>query len=151
MSAIIPGLEDLDLSTPAERKAAAIQREVHAATLGVALGEQDPTGRSQHEPGAKVDAGKPRPALVLGEFARALSEVVKIGSIGAAKYTPRGWLSVPNGQERYADAAFRHQLEVWQGRKLDDGPGGTGGRHKAQVIWNLLAELELELRAEEGV
>jgi len=108
--------------------------------------EYDPNGIPANAPGSKLDAGKPRPALVLGDFSRALAEVVKIGSFGAAKYTPSGWLSVPHGRERYADAAFRHQLEVWQGRRLDDGPGGTGGLHKAQVIWNLLAELELELR-----
>lgn len=108
--------------------------------------EADPTGKSQHEPGAKADAGKILPALVLGEFAHALEAVVRVGTKGARKYTPRGWLTVPNGQERYAEAAFRHQLEVWKGNRLDDGEGGTGELHKAQVIWNLLAELELELR-----
>lgn len=108
--------------------------------------EADPTGKDQHQPGAKVDAGKILPALVLGEFARALEAVVRVGTKGARKYTPRGWLEVPNGQERYAEAAFRHQLEVWKGNRLDDGEGGTGELHRAQVIWNLLAELELELR-----
>lgn len=108
--------------------------------------EVDPTGRNANAPGAKLDAGKQRPALVLGEFARALEAVVEVGTVGATKYTPRGWLEVPNGQERYADAAFRHQLKVWKGERVDDGPGGTGKLHKAQVIWNLLAELELELR-----
>lgn len=133
MSAIIiPGLEDIELAPP-----------------GIVY-EKDPTGRSQHEPGAKVDAGKIRPALVLGEFSRALEHVVRVGSKGAQKYTPRGWLDVPNGVERYADAAFRHQLKVWQGLVYDSDEGGTGERHKAQVIWNLLAELELELRAEEA-
>lgn len=34
--------------------------------------EHDPTGRSAHEPGAKLDAGKPRCGLVLGGFSRAL-------------------------------------------------------------------------------
>jgi len=110
------------------------------------LTEEDPNGIPANAPGSKLDAGKLRPALVLGEFSRALTEVVKIGTYGAAKYTPRGWLSVENGRERYADAAFRHQLAVWRGEEVDDGPGGTGGLHKAQVIWNLLAELELELR-----
>lgn len=112
------------------------------------MAEADPTGKDQHQPGAKVDAGKILPALVLGEFARALEAVVRVGTKGARKYTPRGWLEVPNGQERYAEAAFRHQLEVWKGNRLDDGEGGTGELHKAQVIWNLLAELELELRNE---
>lgn len=111
--------------------------------------EADPNGVPANAPGSKLDAGKPRPALVLGEFSRALSAVVDIGTFGASKYTPKGWVSVPDGQERYADAAWRHQLKVWKGEKFDNGKGGTGGLHKAQVIWNLLAELELELRAEE--
>ena len=113
--------------------------------------EADPSGRALNQAGAKADAGKLLPRLVLGEFARALTEVVRIGTYGARKYTPRGWVSVPNGRERYAEAADRHQLEVNKGNRVDDGPGGTGGLHKAQVIWNLLAELELELReAERG-
>lgn len=112
-------------------------------------GEADPNGLHLNQAGAKADSGKLLPRLVLGEFARALTEVVRIGTYGARKYSPRGWLSVPNGRERYAEAADRHQLEVNKGNRLDDGPGGTGGMHKAQVIWNLLAELELELREEE--
>lgn len=132
------------------------QMTLNGWQLFIKQAEADPNGKSAHEAGSKLDAGKDRPALVLGEFPRALAEVVKIGTFGAKKYTPRGWLTVPNGRERYADAAWRHQLEVWRGRTWDtdnglqDGPtkekGGTGGRHKAQVIWNLLAELELELR-----
>jgi hypothetical protein len=113
-------------------------------------GEADPSGVSANTPGAKLDSGKLRPRLVLGEFSRALTEVVKVGTKGAEKYSPRGWLSVPNGRERYAEAADRHQLKVNQGVTFDDGPGGTGERHKAQVIWNLLAELELELREAEN-
>lgn len=108
--------------------------------------EADPTGRAQNAPGAKMDAGKLLPRLVLGEFAHALEAVAEVGTVGARKYTPKGWLSVPNGEERYAEAAMRHQLEVWKGNPVDNGPGGTGKLHKAQVIWNLLAELELELR-----
>lgn len=34
--------------------------------------ESDPHGKSQHDPGAKLDAGKLRAALVLGGFANAL-------------------------------------------------------------------------------
>lgn len=112
--------------------------------------EADPNGISQNAPGAKLDAGKLLPRLVLGEFARALEAVAEVGTVGARKYTPRGWLEVPNGQDRYAEAAMRHQIAVWKGKRLDDGVGGTGKLHKAQVLWNLLAELELELRREEA-
>lgn len=118
-------------------------------TVKEQAGEADPSGISASTPGAKLDAGKLLPRLVLGEFARALTEVVKVGTKGARKYSPRGWLTVDNGIERYAEAADRHQLEVNKGVVFDSGPGGTGERHKAQVIWNLLANLELELREEE--
>jgi hypothetical protein len=75
-----------------------------------------------------------------------LEEVAKITTIGAKKYTPNGWTTVPDGEERYMDAFTRHMLALGQGEVLDDGPGGTGCMHKAGMIWNLLAALELELR-----
>lgn len=108
--------------------------------------ESDPSGKDPHMPGAKVDAGKNRVWLCVSGFSRALEEVSKITTAGATKYTPNGWVSVENGQERYMDAFGRHLLELGKGNKFDDGPGGTGGLHKAQMIWNLLASLELELR-----
>ena len=51
--------------------------------------EQDPNGKSPHELGAKLDAGKIRPGLVLGGFARALlgqrdPALVSARAIGAA-------------------------------------------------------------------
>jgi len=108
--------------------------------------EADPNGIPQNAPGAKNDAGKLLPDLVLGEFAHALEEVVRVGTIGARKYTPRGWLEVPDGQARYREAAGRHKLALQKGAVWDDGEGGTRRLHKGQVIWNLLAELELEIR-----
>lgn len=111
--------------------------------------EATPDGIDMNKAGAKADAGKLLPRLVLGEFARALEQVVEVGTKGARKYTPRGWLKVKNGRDRYAEAADRHQLAVNKGIVYDDGEGGTGCYHKAQVIWNLLAEFELELRQKE--
>lgn len=49
--------------------------------------ESDQTGRNPSESGAKLDAGKPRLGLVLCGFARALQEVGKVGTFGAAKYS----------------------------------------------------------------
>lgn len=54
------------------------------------MNEHDPTGRDAHAPGAKLDAGKPLPALVLGNFAAGLMEVVQAGTDGARKYTTNG-------------------------------------------------------------
>ena len=106
--------------------------------------ERDPNGKNQHEPGAKLDAGKLRAGLVLGGFARALQEVSRVGTHGAAKYTDNGWATVPNGINRYTDAMLRHYMDECMGEKYDrDLPGLL---HAAQVAWNALARLELMLR-----
>ena len=112
--------------------------------------EQDPNGVSAHQPGSKLDAGKLRPWLMMSGFARALNAVAEVTTKGAEKYTPNGWISVPNGEERYMEGFCRHALALGRGEKYDLGPGGTGCLHKAQMIWNLLASLELELRDAEA-
>jgi len=153
--------------------------------------ERDPNGLDQHAPGAKLDAGKPRPALVLGAFAPALVDVlnpgelfrpvtvgtigderlkalvdlancvhfsaavrahihkelltnaeekllavVDVGTYGAAKYSPNGWLNVPDGKRRYGEAAVRHRLKELAGEALDP---ESGLPHAAHYLWNLLA------------
>ena len=110
--------------------------------------EHDPRGLDPQVPGAKLDAGKVRVWLMMAGFARALHEVARVTTAGAAKYTPNGWMEVPEGKERYMDAFGRHALALGRGEVFDDGPNGTGCRHKAQMICNLLASLELELREE---
>jgi hypothetical protein len=108
--------------------------------------ELDPNGIDQHAPGAKVDAGKPLVWLMISGFSRALMAVAEVTTKGAMKYTPNGWVSVPDGQRRYMEGFARHSLALGRGEVFDTGPGGTGCMHKAQMIWNLLASLELELR-----
>jgi hypothetical protein len=107
------------------------------------FGELDPNGKDAHEPGAKLDHGKPRVGLVLGDFAKALLEVAKVGTYGANKYTDHGWLSVPNGVERYTDALGRHLLYEASGELRDK---DTGLMHAAHAAWNALARLELMLK-----
>ena len=108
--------------------------------------EADPTGRDQHTSGAKLDAGKVRPALVLGGFARALLEVSKVGTFGATKYTDNGWMEVPNGESRYDDAKLRHWLTEKAGKPTDP---DTNLIHAAHEAWNALARLDLILREQE--
>ena len=91
--------------------------------------------------GKKEDAGKGRHALVLGDFKRALNEVVKVGTEGAKKYEDSNWLLVENGIERYTDAQYRHLLEG-KGINKED----FGLLHAAHTAWNALAALELILR-----
>lgn len=108
--------------------------------------EKDPAGLGQHQPGAKLDAGKPRPALVLGGFARALTAVVAVGTFGAAKYTDMGWVSVDKGVERYDDATLRHWLKEKCGEVIDK---DSELEHAAHTAWNALARLDLLIRERE--
>jgi len=108
--------------------------------------EFDPNGLDAHAPGAKLDAGKPRPALVLGGFARALLEVSKVGTYGAVKYTENGWMEVENGVNRYDDADLRHWLYEKVGQEEDP---DTELLHAAHKAWNSLARLDLLLRQRE--
>ena len=104
--------------------------------------EATPDGIDQHAPGAKLDAGKLRPALVLGGFANALLAVTKVGTDGAAKYTDNGWREVANGFKRYSDAEGRHRLYREAGETHDK---LSGSLHLAHEAWNALAKLELYL------
>lgn len=112
----------------------------------VAAVESDPSGLNAHAPGAKLDAGKPRPGLVLGGFARALLAVTRIGSYGAIKYTDNGWMEVSNGVERYDDAKLRHWLYEKSGIECDP---DTNELHAAHEAWNALARLDLIIRNKE--
>lgn len=104
--------------------------------------DHDPTGRAQHEAGAKLDGGKTRASLVLGGFSRALEHVAMVGTYGAAKYTDNGWRAVPAGRERYTDAMLRHLLAEAQGLECDP---ESQLLHAAHAAWNALARLELML------
>lgn len=110
------------------------------------VAEADRYGVKQHEAGAKLDAGKPMCALVLGDFSRALMKVAEVGTFGATKYTPHGWLSVQDGISRYADAGMRHKLKYNMGEIIDP---DSKLEHKAHEAWNILAEYELMLRENE--
>lgn len=104
--------------------------------------ERDPHGKDPHQPGAKLDADKPRAWLMLQGFGQALTAVADVTTKGAAKYTPDGWRHVANGSNRYMEAFARHALALARGEQIDP---DTGCLHKAQMAWNLLASLELDM------
>ena len=106
--------------------------------------ETDPNGIDAHTPGAKLDGNKPLPWLCIAGFSNALQSVADVTTVGAIKYTPNGWMQVPNGESRYMEAFGRHMLALGTGQIVDK---DTQCYHKAQMIWNLLASLELEIRA----
>jgi len=105
--------------------------------------EADPNGFSAHTPGAKLDDGKVMAWLCVSGFSRALFAVADVTTKGAVKYTPNGWRHVPNGEARYKEAMVRHLLALGSGESIDK---DTGCLHLAQVAWNALAALELQLQ-----
>lgn len=102
------------------------------------FGKIDPTGKNQHETGAKLDYGKIRMGLIMEGFAPALREVAKIGTFGANKYTDNGWKDVPNAKARYTDAMYRHLNIEAMGEEIDP---DSNELHAAHAAWNALARL----------
>jgi len=94
------------------------------------------------EKGVKLDEGKPRLDLVLGDFADALWCVGAVGTYGANKYTDKGWQEVENGLERYGNAMLRHYFNYKKGLMFDD---ESGLAHLGHMAWNALAILQLYL------
>lgn len=109
--------------------------------------EKDPSGKDSSTPGAKLDAGKVRPSLILSSMPRAILAVAEVGTFGAEKYSKDGWLMVDNGIERYTDAMDRHRLYAGI-----DGPFDPQSKllHAAHEAWNALARLELMLQHTEA-
>lgn len=110
------------------------------------MAETDPNGIPQHEPGAKLDAGKIR-ADLLDDFSLALMAIAEVCTHGADKYSPGGWQFVARGEQRYRAAAARHRLKGRYERK----DAKSGLDHKAHELWGLLASYELQLRRELGI
>ena len=108
----------------------------------------------------KFDSGKaPITTGLLWRFPRAIKEVAKVSAVGAEKYEVTlpddNCLRVENGFNRYADAIARHLVD-----RIIDGPinnekggalppEGRNVRHLAQLIWDGLTCLEIELIDEE--
>lgn len=114
------------------------------------LPEVDPAGLKPAQAGAKLDAGKVdvlRGAIQY--FPRTLHAIARVSELGAAKYSWKGWESVPNGIRRYGAALARHL--VHEEFATDDGIGGLGPEvlHATQVAWNACARLELILKEHE--
>lgn len=98
----------------------------------------------QHEPGAKLDKGKPRVAMWMRTVPNAIWEVSRLATMGAEKYTPYGCLEVQEGTERYPDAMMRHFIKDAANRKSLDKEMKV--MHLTSAAWNAMMTLELELR-----
>ena len=117
-----------------------ISKHAHVAA------ETDPRGLEGGDPGAKFDAGKVRPSLILTDMPRAILAVAEAATYGAAKYSEGGWKHVESGIARYTDAMDRHRVK--EGIESHDYDSGL--LHAAQVAWNALARLELMLREQDS-
>lgn len=104
--------------------------------------EKDPFNKNPHDPGAKLDHGKQLSWLFISGFGNALDAVAEVTTFGASKYSPGGWRQVDDGANRYMEAFGRHMIKLASGETIDE----SGCLHKAQMIWNLLASLELEIQ-----
>ena len=104
----------------------------------------------------KADGGKTRPTLVSIGFAKALRVVQATTDYGAYKYEAHSWKKVPEGIERYTEAAARHrqEREIYMGHFPDAmydnltvlaADEESGIPHIAHEIFCLLAVLELAL------
>ena len=127
----------------AEMKEIALYPDFEDSPKADSFTHSTPDGKDQHEPGAKLDAGKVRAGLVIGGFSRALLEVSKVGTYGANLYTPYGWTKVENGEERYTDAMLRHFLREAKGEMKDT---ESNLSHAAHLAWNALARLDIMIR-----
>ena len=105
-------------------------------------------GRRDHE-------GKPRVSLIVS---KALLEVAKVGTMGAAKYGDHNFRKGMKWS-LMLDAAFRHLIRYVSGERRDIDPNCDGCKsknckdhsglsHLAHIAWNILALLEYEI---EGV
>lgn len=112
----------------------------YANGVGIAR-DVDPDGLDQHEDGAKLDGDKPDCSL-LSYFGLALTEVAKVGTFGAKKYSRGGWQHVDDGFNRYSAAMLRHYFQ----ENYEDIDEDSQMFHIAQTAWNALARLEYFLR-----
>jgi len=89
--------------------------------------------------GRKYDSEKPKLHLLPP---KAVIEVGKVLTFGAAKYDPENWKKVPDLQNRYTSAALRHIFAHMDGEELDP---ETKLSHLAHAMCCLLFKLEVEL------
>jgi hypothetical protein len=91
-----------------------------------------------NKPGVKADGDKLRYDLIPVSAIEGLAEVL---TMGAKKYTPGGWRTVPNGRERYYSALYRHLMSWRKGEKIDP---ESGLNHMKHIMINAAFILEFD-------
>jgi hypothetical protein len=88
--------------------------------------------------GVKYDQGKLMMRLIPHEAIVGLAEVL---TFGANKYTPNGWQTVPDAENRYEDALLRH-IYARKAGELTDPESGLS--HLKHALTNLAFLVYLE-------
>lgn len=83
----------------------------------------------------KFDKGKTRMSLLLAGIAPSVKAVADILTFGAEKYEAHSWKTVPNAEERYLDALYRHLNAIHSGENVDP---ESGRLHWAHVACNAM-------------
>lgn len=91
--------------------------------------------------GVKYDSGKVNPTVLL-VVGQALESVVRVLVFGAKKYGVNNWISVPNAESRYYDAALRHLLADAAG---DEDDPESGEPHLAHAACSLMFISDLQI------
>lgn len=99
--------------------------------------------------GIKNDSDKlPYYTVLFKQFPLALQEVMRCSKAGNNKYheTDEDWMNfsrVDNAEIRYRNAMLRHMSEYGSVEDMEEYGGMT---HEGAVVWNALADLEVNLR-----
>ena len=100
------------------------------------------------KPGTKYDEDKLQYSLIPPH---ALAEVARNLTVGLKKYRERdNWKKVPNAEQRYLDALYRHLEAHRMGEIYDKDSGAENMPHMAAVAVNALFLLEFMLNEELG-
>lgn len=118
-----------------------IAAEFEATQEGIRGDVKTKVKHDAKEIGRKFDKEKLRFSLLPIE---SIEEVLKVLEFGAKKYDVDNWKFVDNAQERYYDAALRHQILGSASGEADDPE--TGYKHTAHAICCLLFKLWFELK-----
>ena len=89
-------------------------------------------------PGLKYDENKDRWDLLPIEC---VEDIVKVLTMGAAKYSSNNWQNVENGEDRYYAALLRHLVAHRKGETIDP---ESGMLHLAHVATNAIFLMWLE-------
>ena len=102
----------------------------------------------QYEVGRRDNEGKAELSYIDEYFFNAISELAKVCSVGAIKYSRSNCLKGGSALtfNKLYDSARRHMGKFMQGKDFDDfeddGSPGTHRHHLAHAAWNILLMLE---------